>query len=96
MLTQHYHVLIEATFSTQGVKPMTTTRSTTRRLFLSGLIFVLILMAAVILDGPPTLTNSAVAKGDSAVLARYGYYGSYCYPHPYCIFMPLVIRQLVR
>ena len=75
---------------------MTTTRSTTRRLFLSGLIIVLLLTAAVILDGPPTLTNSALAKGDASALGYYGYYGSYCYPHPYCVFMPLIMRQLVR
>jgi hypothetical protein len=76
---------------------MTTTRSTTRRLFLSGLIIVFILTAAVILDGPPTLTNMVMAKGDSSVLARYGYgYYSYCYPHPYCTFIPVIMRQLVH
>ncbi len=75
---------------------MSNTASTTQRLLLSGLIIVLILTAAIILDGPPTLTNQVLAKGDSSVLAKYGYYGSYCYPYPYCNFMPLILRSLVR
>ena len=75
---------------------MTTTRSTARRLLLSALLIVLILTAAVIVDGPPTLTNQVLAKGDSSVLARYGYYGSYCYPYPYCTYMPLILRRLAH
>lgn len=75
---------------------MTTTRSTTRRLLFSALIMVIILTTAIILDGPPTLTNQALAKGGTSVLAQYGYYGTYCYQSPYCSFIPLVMRQLVR
>lgn len=75
---------------------MTTTRSTARRLLFSALIMVIILTTAIILDGPPTLTNQVLAKGDTSVLARYGYYGSYCYPYPYCNFFPVIMRQLAR
>ncbi|MBI5564527.1 MAG: hypothetical protein HY870_06510 [Chloroflexi bacterium] len=75
---------------------MTTLPSITRRFLLSGLIIALILTAAVILDGPPTLTNKVLAQGDASVLARYGYYGSYCSPNPYCTYLPLIVRQLVH
>ncbi len=75
---------------------MTTIRSTTYRLLISALIIALILTAAIILEGPPTLTNQVLAQGDASALARYGYYGSYCYPYPYCNYMPLIMRQLVR
>lgn len=75
---------------------MNTTRSVTRRLLLSGLIIILILTAAVILDGPPTLTNQVLAKGDGSVMGYYGYYKPYCYPYPYCTFVPIILRQMVR
>lgn len=82
----------------QEIILMTTTPPTARRLLLSGLIIALILTAAIILDGPPTLTNKVLAQvlaqGDASVLVRYGYYYGAC-SLPNCTYLPLIVRPMV-
>lgn len=73
--------------------------SSVRRLIYSSLVVALILTAAIIIEGPPTLTNRVLAQEDaSAILARYGYYyyTPVCYPYPYCSFIPMLMRQFSR
>jgi hypothetical protein len=63
---------------------------TMQQLLLSILVVTLVLSVLFILDGPPTLTNQALAKTSTSA---YGYpYKPYCYPYPYCSFLPAVFK----
>ena len=76
---------------------LSSTQSTRQKTKLSFLLSILVVASlisiAVIVGGPPTLTNQALASGEMADgTADYYYYGG-C-PDMFCVILPLILNML--
>ena len=76
--------------------PQSTRQKTKLSFLLSVLIVASLLSVAVVIGGPPTLTNQALASGEMAdgpIDDYYYYSGTYC-PDMFCVILPLILTML--